>query len=550
MSSLMEKIKEKKGFVIAGIVVVALLVIYIGFSIFFNSHFFIRSTVNGMKASLASAETVKNRMEQKSKDYELTIVDETNDKTYVISSDVLDLKTSLNHNEVESLLDSQNGFTWPYYLFHAKEYVSEKVVTYDASALKSEVEKMDAVTTKDVVETENATYEYNGKEFVVKEEVYGTNINVDDMVEVLGEKIECLQEEVGLKADKCYVQPSVTKDSKELLALIDQMNKALKLKIEYKVGSETETVDASEIAGWLSSDEDLNLSFNEEAMSDFVSSMGSKYNTFGKAKTLMTSYGTEVTVPGGTYGWKIDTEGEVAQLQSDILAGEDVSRDFVYQYSANSRGENDYGNSYVEVNLTAQHLYLYVDGSCVLDTDFVSGNIAKGNGTHTGAYFVMYCEKNATLKGDNYSTPVSYWMPFHGNEGMHDASWRSSFGGQIYKTSGSHGCVNLPVSAAATIFSYVSDGFPVLVYELPGTENYKYEEAAAAPVIDAINQIGTVTSDSEELIANARNLYDALTDAQKPFVTNYETLTQAEDAFAKIQKKEAKKKKAEEADEE
>ena len=538
MSNFLEKVKEKKVFIIIGTVVLGLLVLYIALSVFFQSHFYIRSTVNGVKASFASAETVKKRIGQKSADYDLTIVDENSDKSYTISGDTLNLETSLDHGEVETLLESQNGFAWPYYVFHVKNYISEKVVTFDEAALKSEVEKLEPVTTTDVTPTENATYEFNGKEFVVKDEVYGTNINIEDMVEVLGVKVECLQEEVGLEADKCYVQPTVKSDSKKLKALVNSMNECMDISIDYTVGSETETVSKAEQAGWLAADDDLKLTFNQDAMSEFISSMASKYNTFGKAKTLKSSWGTEVTVPGGTYGWKIDEEGELAQLQEDLLGGKDVSRDFVYKYTANSHDGNDYGNSYVEVNLTAQHLYLYVDGSCVLDTDFVSGNISKGNGTHTGAYFVMYCEKDATLRGDNYATPVSYWMPFHGNEGLHDATWRSSFGGQIYKTSGSHGCVNLPSSAAATIFSYVSAGFPVLVYELPGTENYKYEEAAAANVINAINQIGDVSGGSGEVIANARALYDSLTDTQKPFVSNYDVLLQAEAVYGQIQAQE------------
>lgn len=538
MSSFLEKVKEKKILWIIGAVAVILLALYIFLGVFFQSHFYIRSSVNGVKASFASAETVKKRIGQKSKGYNLTIVDEANDKTYEISGETLDLETSLNHGEIEALLETQNGFAWPYYLFHAKDYISEKVVTYDEAALKKEVEKLEPVTTTDVTETQNATYEFNGKIFVVKDEVYGTNINVEDMVEVLGVKISCLQEEVGLEADKCYVQPTIKSDSKELEALVDSMNEVMNLSIDYTIGSETESVSKAEMAEWLSADEDLNLSFNQEAMAEFISSMASKYNTFGKAKTLKTSWGTEVTVPGGTYGWKIDEEGELAKLQEELLAGENVSRDFVYKYTANSHDGNDYGNSYVEVNLTAQHLYLYVNGSCVLETDFVSGNIGKGNGTHTGAYFIMYCEKDATLRGDNYESHVSYWMPFHGNEGLHDATWRSSFGGQIYKTSGSHGCVNLPSSAAGTLFSYVSAGFPVLVYELPGTENYKYEEAAAANVINAINSIGDVSSGSGEAIANARALYDSLTETQKPFVSNYDVLVQAEAVYGQIQAQE------------
>lgn len=138
--------------------------------------------------------------------------------------------------------------------------------------------------------------------------------------------------------------------------------------------------------------------------------------------------------------------------------------------TANSHGANDYGDSYVEINLTAQHLFLYRNGLLVMETDFVSGNTSKDCGTPAGAFGITYTEKDAVLRGDDYETPVEYWMPFNGNIGMHDATWRQKFGGTIYKTGGSHGCVNLPKDAAQQIFSVVSTNYPVLVYELSGTE--------------------------------------------------------------------------------
>lgn len=92
----------------------------------------------------------------------------------------------------------------------------------------------------------------------------------------------------------------------------------------------------------------------------------------------------------------------------------------------------------------------------MVESDFVSGNLAKGWGTPAGSYPLAYKQKNAVLKGENYRTPVNYWMPFNNGIGMHDAKWRSSFGGAIYKTSGSHGCINLPPSVAKTIFDNIS----------------------------------------------------------------------------------------------
>ena len=87
-------------------------------------------------------------------------------------------------------------------------------------------------------------------------------------------------------------------------------------------------------------------------------------------------------------------------------------------------------------------------GKLVLESDFVSGNLNRNNGSPDGVFKIVYRQKDATLVGENYASNVNYFMPFAYNVGLHDASWRSTFGGEIYKTSGSHGCINLPEKIA------------------------------------------------------------------------------------------------------
>ena len=108
----------------------------------------------------------------------------------------------------------------------------------------------------------------------------------------------------------------------------------------------------------------------------------------------------------------------------------------------------------------------------ILECDFVSGDTSKGNTTPPGVYSLYYKTSPFVLKsdtpGDSYETPVTYWMPFNGGIGFHDASWRgesqSGYGGKIYINNGSHGCVNTPYDAAEKIFNTVEIGYPVIVY--------------------------------------------------------------------------------------
>ncbi|MBQ3773496.1 MAG: L,D-transpeptidase, partial [Pseudobutyrivibrio sp.] len=129
-----------------------------------------------------------------------------------------------------------------------------------------------------------------------------------------------------------------------------------------------------------------------------------------------------------------------------------------------------------------------------------------------------------------YESHVHFWMPFNMGEGLHDATWRNKFGGDIYKRSGSHGCVNLPLSAAEKIYDIVEAGWPVIVFYTGDTEEQNYIlQNPQLKVIEQITQIGPVTSlEQEPTIASARAAYEALTEEQKALVTNYQDLVNAE----------------------
>ena len=168
----------------------------------------------------------------------------------------------------------------------------------------------------------------------------------------------------------------------------------------------------------------------------------------------------------------------------------------------------------------------------VFDTPCVSGKISTGHGTHTGVYPIAYKQKDATLRGDNYESHVNFWMPFNMGEGLHDATWRSSFGGTIYRNGGSHGCVNLPLKSAETIYGIVEAGWPVIVFYTGNTEQENLAYAnPQAKCQELIAEIETVTLESEAKIVEARTLFDSLTAEQQIQVLNYEDLLRAEVAL-------------------
>lgn len=191
----------------------------------------------------------------------------------------------------------------------------------------------------------------------------------------------------------------------------------------------------------------------------------------GSSRPFTTAYGSKINVYGGDYGWKIYFDKEKTKLIKEIKSGKDVEREPVYSYKAKCRksAKDDIGDSYVEVSISNQEVWLYVNGECKVNSSVVTGDPTKGHQTYTGVYALTYKQRNATLTGPNagggsYSSHVSFWMPFNGGQGLHDATWRPSFGGSIYRGNGSHGCVNCPYSTAAVLYKYVEEGFPVIVY--------------------------------------------------------------------------------------
>ena len=125
--------------------------------------------------------------------------------------------------------------------------------------------------------------------------------------------------------------------------------------------------------------------------------------------------------------------------------------------------------TYVFVSISDQHLTYFVDGRPVLDCPVVTGRV-YGHSTPKGTYTLNYKSRNLTLKGredngDEYSSFVNYWMAFIGSSyGLHDATWRTNFGGDIYKSGGSHGCVNMPYKSAAQLYEIIEPGTPILIY--------------------------------------------------------------------------------------
>lgn len=383
---------------------------------------------------------------------------------------------------IDDLLAEQNIFTWLYRELSDNTYSFQlsQGVSYDEEQLRSIVNGWEACQPGNMIAPQNAyisEYSENLKGYEVVPEVEGTKFDVHKLVELMDAAILSQETSLDLEEEGCYEAPTVRQDAAELTEPVETANKWLGARITYDWNGAEAVVDNGLLKDWITMEKDGPV-LDEAAVAAFVKEQAEENDTYRKRKSFMTTLGVELSLLSRSYGWLTDQEAETKELIELIRQGKTVSREPVYASAARQKGMSDIGNSYVEVDLTHQHLYLYEGGSIIFETDFVSGNMSSDPGcvTPEGIFGVTYKTTNAVLRGADYETPVSYWMPFFGNYGMHDATWRSEFGGQIYITNGSHGCVNLPLGSAATIYDHVSTGFPVICYY------YQVDPLAQQPV--------------------------------------------------------------------
>lgn len=472
---------KHKGIFITLAVVTAVAAVYAGVTYYYGSHLLPGSKVLGVKADGADVSRIEDILKDNAAGYSLDIKGDSTEDTLYGSEVSLSLDADSLADAAKQILSEQKPDTWPKAFFRANVEleVPPLSASFDDEALDEALDSLNAVTETPVA-SENATYELSGDSYTIVDEVYGTEIKMSALKKQVEAALKTLSPELDLRESGCYRQPKVKSTDKKLRKLVKTLNKYLGTDITYDFGDKGKVmVPKDEQAAWLSVGKDDKVTLDHDAIYRYVqTSLGYKYNTMGLDRKLKTQYGKTVTVKGGNYGWWVNYDAEVAQIEKDLKAGKDVTREPVYRSKAANHGDYhyDYGDSYAEVNIFSQHMFLVIDGKVVLDSDVVTGKPTEDRNTPTGTYSITYKTRDATLRGENYASDVSYWMPFNGNIGFHDAPWRyGRFGGNIYKTNGSHGCVNLPPATAKALYPYVEKGFPVIVYYQEVTDEQREE---------------------------------------------------------------------------
>ena len=258
----------------------------------------------------------------------------------------------------------------------------------------------------------------------------------------------------------------------EAMAIGQKLATVNGMSVTYQLpNNQTEVLDGLTIASWVNGSQGLTVSVDAAKVAAYVQGLRNKYDTPAGTQTWQSADGTAKSIKTN-YGWHIDQAKETEALIANIQSLQSVTREPVYASRAVQTEMPQWGKTFVEIDISSQHVYFYQDGNCVWDSKCVTGTATDPDrATPTGVFALKYKQRDRVLRGrinpqtgkPSYETPVAYWMPFNGNIGLHDANWRSSFGGNIYQKSGSHGCINLPPKNAKTLYELITPGTVIVV---------------------------------------------------------------------------------------
>ena len=442
-----------------GVVAVAA---YIVVAVYFGGHFYSGAQIYGIDCGRMTAGQVKEEVQKKLGEYTLT-VEERNGQKDVITASQIGLQYQ-DDSSIENQLKGQRCYIWPAMMLLGKGGNLTVTTTYDREGIDQVLRNMNCFLPGNIVAPQDAHRGDTDTGYEVVPEVMGTTLDFNKTKEAILDALDQGATTVSLEEKGCYIDPLVYQDDPELNAEVEELNSLLKACITYDFEDRQEVVDGSVIKNWIAQNEDGSYYIDDNKIWEYVSGLADKYDTFGRDREFYTSLGTTVSLSGGDYGWAMDQDATAQILSDAVKAGKTETITPEYVYTAMSRAENDIGGTYVEICISRQEMWCYQDGNLVVDTPVVTGNPNKGDATPAGGVWAIDAKmQEYVLTGEGYEAPVDYWMPFNGDIGIHDMQNRWEFGGTIYLSNGSHGCVNTPYDAAQTIYNIVSIGTPVVV---------------------------------------------------------------------------------------
>ena len=465
----------KKNIILKGCIIgfslllVSLLAIYLGLSKYYSNGFSYGTWINGVYCTGKSINEINDELLKKY-DYEGLTIYVGDGKSYTISADEVHLSFSFEKS-LALYQEKQNPYLWIDNLRSSgKNETLQPVMEYDRELFEKKLKSFGIVEGKSMEDRQVRILKGDNGYYLVNERVHA----FDGVMakEMIYSAFENLKSEIDLENAGCYKDLPLSKDMEDTLKLWDMLSEYQDCNIIYQMGEKQVPIDQGIASGFLLLDNNGNFVLDEEGklctdeqkIYDFVDVLADKYDTVGSTRLFHATRGDIVRVKGGIYGNEIDREAEKEYLLDAFLTKKSEVHTPEYIQTAQKQGLDDIGDTYIEVDMTEQKLYYYVNGRLVIETSVVTGNTSLRRGTPCGTNYVYAKQKNRILRGADYESFVKYWIPVKGAIGVHDASWRSEYGGEIYKRNGSHGCINTPLDEVSKLYDMVEIGTPCVMF--------------------------------------------------------------------------------------
>lgn len=462
--------------IVAAAILVVLCIVYAVGAFYFGDHLLPNTKMGTEDVSLQSERQLESEFNGAASNYSLDISGEG--FSYKLDSDKISMSIE-GGALAKDALKRQNAFAWPIEVFSSHDLSDLLDISYDQAALKKVIDNQVDIYNRDKTPCENATvvYDKDKGSFVVKDEVKGDQLDEEKVLSKVVECIDSLEKECVLSESEIE-QPSILSSDERLEGAVEKGNSIASGSIKLVMDGTDDavaTIGKDEIVDWITfSDKDLSVGIDTEAMDSWLSKATEGVNTVGSKRSWTRADGTKCKVSGGSYGWRADIDS-LGDTVSSHLKKADFS-DVTIKSSKKAatyagKGKRDW-KAYVDIDLSEQKVRYYDDNDKLQhETSCVTGTKGKHD-TPQGVYTIDWRQSPRILKGKNedgstYESKVTYWLPFIDARGigLHDATWRSNFGGSIWKTSGSHGCVNLPPKDAKWFYENLPSHAVVVVHK-------------------------------------------------------------------------------------
>ncbi len=463
----------KRLFLAVLLCLLLLLTGYFLLAFYYREGFSLNTWINGVYCTGKTVEEVNSELLLHTEAPNIVIMDSEGTE-YTISLADADYQADYS-NALEQYRQEQNPYLWvDNVLFHSGRILAP-AVTVDVTALRKAYDSLEFVQTEQQKKKDYSLYQEKTGEYVFMDGLAG-RIDLEKAFLALQDIVESGQETLNLQDSGCYYDIAPSETQKTLRNLWKEIEKFQKCDIVYCFGEERHPVTAADCASFLVKenglpvlDEKGSFVLNKEVVAAYVEQLAQEYDGYGRIRQFHSTRGDVITIEGGTYGSKLDQKKEVEYLMehlpdAGVHTGTPQSHIPSYEREAFCYGKDDIGDTYIEVDMTQQKMYYYEKGELRLETDVVTGNMRRRMGTPEGVNFVYNKQKDRVLRGPGYASPVKFWVPVKGSIGIHDASWRKEFGGDIYQTSGSHGCINTPKDKMEELYDMVQIGTPVVMF--------------------------------------------------------------------------------------